>query len=49
MSSNLTGEPIEHRNEQDEAKERDGQLRVASGDPTMPFDLGKIVFDRVPP
>jgi hypothetical protein len=40
-------EPIEHRSELDEAEEGDGQLIVTSRDPTMAFDAGKVVFDRV--
>jgi hypothetical protein len=40
-------EPIEHRNELYKAEKGDGQLLLASGDPTMPFDAGKVVFDRV--
>ena len=47
VSSNLVREPIEHRGELDEAEEGDGQLLVASGDPTVAFDAGKVVFDRV--
>lgn len=41
-------EPIEHRSELDEAEKGDGQLLVASRDPTVAFDASEEVFDRVP-
>ena len=40
-------EPIEHRSELDEAEEGDGKLLVTSRDPTVAFDAGKVVLNRV--
>jgi hypothetical protein len=40
-------EPIEHCGELDETEESDGQLLVTSGNSTVAFDSGEVVFDRV--
>jgi hypothetical protein len=47
VSSILVSEPVESRGKPDETEESDGQLLVTSGDMTVAFNSGEVVFDRV--